>query len=241
EHDPPIFLTDGNTDSCLDVSAAACARAKLAWVADHAPRGAALLDVGANFGHFVREAASMYDAVGIEPSATGVAWARAHLGTSLELGTIDDERPDFVHRFAAVTMFDVIEHVPDAGRALARVRQCLAPGGRLFITTPDTGSLVARALGGRWYHYDLVQHVALFNRRNLTQLLQQVGFAVRAARTFGRTYRLSYIEERLRHMGATSAFWRAVHAAAVPLRLAPHGRVPLNLGDVMGLVAEVRS
>ncbi|MGH9349279.1 MAG: hypothetical protein ACRD26_18645, partial [Vicinamibacterales bacterium] len=33
EHDPPIFLTDGNTDYYLDESAADSARAKLAWVA----------------------------------------------------------------------------------------------------------------------------------------------------------------------------------------------------------------
>ena len=240
EHDPPVFLTDVNHDYYQDDDMVDSARAKLAWVATHAPGPAPLLDVGANFGHFVREAAAMYEAVGLEPSPTCVASARASFGIALERGSIDADRPEFEDRFRVVTMFDVIEHVPDARRALERVRHFLASDGRLFITTPDSGSVTARVLGNRWYHYDLVQHVALFNRRNLTALLDQTGFAVESIRTFGRRYRLSYVEQRFEFMARSSALWRLAHLAVRPFRLVRHRHIRVNLGDVMGVVARVR-
>jgi SAM-dependent methyltransferase len=44
----------------------------------------------------------------------------------------------FPHRsFDAVTMFDVIEHVPDHRLALAEARRVLVPGGALLLSTPN--------------------------------------------------------------------------------------------------------
>lgn len=241
EHDPPIFVTDGNTDYYLDDSAFDNARTKVAWVAEHVPTGAMLLDIGANFGHFLREAASRYRVIGIEPSPIAVSWACRKLGVPIEVGSIHDTRPDLEGRFDAITMFDVIEHVADPRGALERARRLLAPHGRLFVTTPDAASLAARVFGKRWYHYDLVQHVSLFNRRNLSRLLEEVGFTVMAFRTFGRIYRISYVRERLGYLAKSSLVWRAAHAATSPLSVMADRRVSINLGDVLGIVAEARA
>jgi SAM-dependent methyltransferase len=40
-------------------------------------------------------------------------------------------------RFDAVTMFDVIEHVPDDARAMAEALRVLRPGGALLVSTPN--------------------------------------------------------------------------------------------------------
>ena len=40
----------------------------------------------------------------------------------------------------------------------------------LVIVTPDIGSLAARIMGGRWWHYR-VAHINFFNRRSLAWLL----------------------------------------------------------------------
>ncbi len=58
---------------------------------------------------------------------------------------------------------------PDA--FLAVLERFLAPGGMLVIVTPDIGSLAARLMGGRWWHYR-VAHVNFFNRRSLGRLLR---------------------------------------------------------------------
>jgi 2-polyprenyl-3-methyl-5-hydroxy-6-metoxy-1,4-benzoquinol methylase len=235
ESDQPIFATE--RDYYLDESAVEAARAKRDWVARFVPQGGALLDVGANYGHFLQQAQDRFDAVGIEPSATVVAWGREHLGVRLEQGSIEADNPAFVGRFDVITLFDVIEHLPDPRAALERCRRYLKPGGRLFITTPDTGALAARLLGTHWYYIDIVEHISLFSAANLTRLLGECGFRVIERRTFGRTYRLSYIERRLGQLSRESVLLRAAHVASLPLRLAGGVRVPISAGDLMGVVA----
>ena len=212
---------------------------KLAWVARFVPAGGRLLDVGANFGYFAKAASARYETSGLEPGPGLVAWGREHLHAPIEVGSIYDDRPGFLDRFDAIAMFDVLEHLPDPRTALERCRAWLKPGGRLFITTPDSDSLVARLLGSHWHYVDLIEHIALVGRTNLARLLDETGFSVVDRRTIGRRYRLSYIERRLGELAAAGApALKLAHLAARPLRLASRARVTINLGDVMGVVAQ---
>ena len=235
ESDQPIFATEH--DYYLDETAVDAARAKRDWVGRFVRQGGTLLDVGANYGHFLQQAQDRFDAVGIEPSATVVAWGREHLGVRLERGSIEADNPAYVGRFDAITLFDVIEHLPDPRAALERCRRYLKGDGHLFITTPDTGAPFARLLGTHWYYIDIVEHISLFSAANLTRLLHECGFCVLERRTFGRTYRLTYIERRLRQLSRESLLLRGAHLASLPLRLAGNARVRIGAGDLMGLVA----
>jgi SAM-dependent methyltransferase len=237
EDETPFFMTPAYADYYRDESAIDAARMKVAWVAAYVTPGSRVLDVGANVGFFVRHASERFHATGVEPSAAAVAWGRAHLDADLQVGSIDVDDAAFVGRCDAVTMFDVIEHLEDPRAALARCRNYLTPGGHLFITTPDSGSLVARLLGSRWYYIDVIQHLALFSVANLSRLLTESGFEVISTRTVGRRYRFSYIARRLDELSAGNAVLRIAAVAAAPLRLWPRARVPLNFGDVMGVVA----
>ncbi|MEQ1731314.1 MAG: class I SAM-dependent methyltransferase [Vicinamibacterales bacterium] len=230
-----MFTDMAQSDYYQDDSAVDAARDKLRWVATCVAPGGRLLDVGANVGIFAREAAASYDALGIEPGRRTVEWGRMHLGAPLEVGTIDQSRADFRGRFNAITLFDVIEHLAEPRRALEQCRDYLAPGGHLFITTPDSGSVMARLLGSQWYYIDMLEHVSLFNRTNLGRLLRETGLAPVAFRTIGRQYRLSYIERRLRELSRDTPMLSVAHLLALPLRWASEGRVRLNLGDVMGV------
>jgi 2-polyprenyl-3-methyl-5-hydroxy-6-metoxy-1,4-benzoquinol methylase len=236
ESDTPVFAGDEQADYYRDEGAVEAASEKLAWVRRFVPRGAALLDVGANFGLFVTAAAGELDATGIEPSAAIVARARA-AGAPLEVGSIDEADPRFEGRFDVVTLFDVIEHLSDPDAALRRCHGYLKPGGHLFITTPDLGSVMARVLGRHWYYVDFDEHVALFTRDHLRTVLGRTGFTVLAERTIGRRYRLSYIHRRLAFLGRESAALRAAAAAAAVLTVLPPWHLRINLGDVAGIVA----
>jgi 2-polyprenyl-3-methyl-5-hydroxy-6-metoxy-1,4-benzoquinol methylase len=238
--DEELDLYAQDRDYYRDEGAVEAAGEKLEWVARFAPAGGRLLDVGANVGLFVRQAMARFDALGIEPNAATVAWARQTLGAAVDAGSILEEVPQHVGRFDAVTMFDVIEHLEDPAAALRQCRRYLAPGGKLFVTTPDTGSLAARLLGRGWYYVDLDQHISMFSTANLSRVFEAEGFRVIERRTFGRRYRFSYIERRLRDLSHQSALLRLAHAVALPLRLAPRWRIAINLGDVAGIVAEAR-
>jgi 2-polyprenyl-3-methyl-5-hydroxy-6-metoxy-1,4-benzoquinol methylase len=236
--DDELNLFAPDADYYRDETAVGAADEKLEWVGRFVPAGGRLLDVGANVGTFVRAAMARFDTVGIEPNSAAVAWARQHLGATVEPGSIFTEVPSYVGAFDGVTLFDVIEHLDAPVPALQQCRRYLAPGGRLFVTTPDMASLGARLLGRDWYYIDIEQHVSMFSTANLTRLLQAQGFRVVARRTFGRQYRFSYIERRLRDLSRESALLRVARILAAPLRLAPERRVAINLGDVVGIVAE---
>lgn len=236
--DEELDLFGPEGDYYRDATAGEAAQAKLAWVTRFAP-GGRLLDVGANVGTFVRQARDRFDAIGIEPNAKTVMWAKDHAGAAVELGSIFTEVPAWVGRFDVITLFDVIEHVENPAAALRQCRRYLAPGGRLFVTTPDMGSAGARLLGRHWYYIDVEQHISMFSAANLTRLLSSHGFRVIDRRTFGRRYRFSYIERRLKDLSSESPLLRLAHTLALPLRLAPDRQVALNLGDVVGLAADV--
>lgn len=241
EQDPPIFFTEGNADYYLDESNLWNAKAKVAWVREFVPVGTELIDIGASFGHFTAAARVFWQVTGLEPSRAAARWAGEQLGVHLQVGSIYDERQDLTGRFDVATMWDVIEHLPDPSRALESVRRCLKREGTLCLTTPDAGSIVARLMGRHWHYLDLQQHIALFDEGNLTRLLEGAGFRIRAIRSFGRIYRVSYVRERIKYLARTSVVWRLLGAVSWPgLALAPH-RLTINLGDVIGIAAEVSS
>ncbi len=233
------FFSD-QADYYLDESAVEAAQAKRDWVAHYVLPGARLLDVGANLGLFVREASTLFRASGIEPSESVVEWARREVGADVEVGSIEGGIERFHGQMDVVTLFDVLEHLPDPDRALQQCHRLLRPGGHLFLTTPDAGSLMSRLLGRQWYYVDMDEHVVLLTRENVRTVLQRTGFEPLEARTIGRSYRFSYVRRRLQFLGSQAPLLRAAYAATWPLSAWPSTRVTLDFGDVMGLVARRR-
>ena len=160
-----------------------------------APPGSSLLDVGAASGIFLNLARRAgYDVAGIEPSARLVADAERLYGLKVFRG--DAEQFPVGRKFDAVTLLDVLEHVTDPGAFLGTVGRFLAPNGMLVIVTPDIGSLAARFMGGRWWHYRAA-HVNFFNRRSLERLLAAHGFAIVLRKRFAWNFSAYYLLTRL--------------------------------------------
>ncbi len=96
-----------------------------------------LLDVGTGIGQFLSLARNDYSEVyGTEVSATAVEIAREKYGLSLFHGTIDDLVPQG-RTFDNITLFHVLEHVPDPKAMLKTCHALLVPGGCLVIAVPN--------------------------------------------------------------------------------------------------------
>ncbi len=240
EGETPIFLQDGNEQYYLDETNLTSCRQKLEWVSDHVPRGAKLLDAGANFGHFLSVARERFEAVGVELSQAAVAWSKEHFGVDNHAASVYDLPAALAGPYDAVTLFDVIEHVPQPREALTAMHRVLAPGGHLFLSTPNAGSLVARAMGSRWHYLDPIQHIVLFNPANLSRMLEDAGFEVLGTRSLGHHYRIGYVLDRLAYLHDHGLVGRATSIAKKVGRPAAKQTVYLNLGDVMGVHARKR-
>ena len=143
-----FYSQPGKYDSWLEESAA---RDRL-WkrrlkVLRSTRKPGTLLDVGTGIGQFLWVARDSYSSVqGTEVSSVAIAIAKEKYGLDLLQGTIDD----FVGQGRAydnITVFHVLEHVPDPKGLLQACHSLLAPGGVLVVAVPnELNSLRARVV-----------------------------------------------------------------------------------------------
>lgn len=167
---------------------------KLVKLIAHRGDGKRLLDVGAGTGMLVERAISVgYRAEGVEPSR----WCQeqaAKRGLPVHLGGFP--HPAAQGPYDAVTLIDVVEHVPAPIPLLSAIAKVLKPDGQLLIVTPDVGSFVAGLLGWRWWHYR-VAHVGYFDRSTLRRALQASGLEVIRSGRPGWYFSADYLTERV--------------------------------------------
>lgn len=104
-----------------------------------------LLDVGAGIGQFLAVARDSYSEVhGTEVSSTAIQIAKEKYNLQLFQGTIEDI--DMARTFANVTLFHVLEHVPDPKSVLRKCHSLLSPEGILVIAVPNEVSSMRSSL-----------------------------------------------------------------------------------------------
>jgi 2-polyprenyl-3-methyl-5-hydroxy-6-metoxy-1,4-benzoquinol methylase len=163
-----------------------------------APGNGRLLDVGAAAGFFVEQARiAGWNAEGLEPNRWAVEYACDRLGLPVRLGSLDEvQYPDAT--FAAVTLWEVIEHVPSPRAFIREIARILQPGGLLALSTPDAGSAVAKLSGRRWLGWKKVpEHLFFFDRATLRRLLEDEGFEILSSRYVSLAVRAGYALDRL--------------------------------------------
>lgn len=162
------------------------------------PHGRSLLDVGAGIGLLTTEAlARGLRSDGVEPSRWCVETAAKTNRVSLLCGTLEECR-DRLGEYDLVMMVDVIEHTVEPLRLIQEGASRLAPGGLLFIVTPDISSPLARLMGRWWWHHR-VGHVCYFTRGAMHRALEESGLELVAEPYVGWRFPVTYLFARLQH------------------------------------------
>ncbi|NLN74771.1 MAG: class I SAM-dependent methyltransferase [Armatimonadetes bacterium] len=136
-----------------------------------------LLDIGCSLGYFVEAAnARAWQASGIEISPHAAEYAR-ELGLDVKTGILEDA--DYsAASFDCVTMWDVLEHVPDPTAHMLEVNRILVDGGLVVLGTPDLGHFRFRVGRENWRHLKPSEHIYYFDKSSITRLLNKTGFEV---------------------------------------------------------------
>ena len=119
----------------------------------YAPSTDRLLDVGCGKGQFVRLArARGWDAWGVELDEGACRHAREQLGLETVLnGSLDS--PSLPESFDAITLWDVIEHVPDPVGLLREAAAKLRTGGIIAVRTANIRSWAFDKHRARWWAF----------------------------------------------------------------------------------------
>lgn len=143
------------------------------------PAGGRVLEVGCGAGQFIRAIKYIrpeLDCAGCDISGEAIRAARAQ-GGGVAYDEVKNSRlPYSDDYFAAVLIFDVLEHVPDPGVLLHEVRRVLAPQGVLQAFVPCEGDATSL-----WHWLDrlglkrdltkkFAGHINYFSRQSLNSL-----------------------------------------------------------------------
>lgn len=152
-----------------------------------------LLDIGCGSG-FVLELAQRRgwkDPRGAEPSADAVAKADPAIRAQI---VQDVMRPGLFEpeSFDAITLFQVLDHMPDPGALLTECLNVLRPGGVILAFNHNAAAWSARLLKERSPIID-VEHTYLYTPDTMRRLFSGVGFEVDSVDGVRNTYSTAYL------------------------------------------------
>ena len=129
-----------------------------------------LLDIGCLTGHFMEVATNYgWDCTGIELHTKAYNFCKS---SNLNVYNRPLDKINFENNyFDAITMWDVLEHLPNPKKVLSTINHILKSNGILLILVPNGGSLAARILREQCNMFNGCQHINLFSLPTIELLL----------------------------------------------------------------------
>lgn len=135
-----------------------------------------ILDVGTSYGFFLDVARKRgWETYGIEKNIPAVRYAREKLGLNISEGTTEEAQfPE--NFFDVITLWDVLEHIPDPTTFLRRLKTVLKRDGLVCIQSPNIESLIADYKKERWDWLTPNDHLSHFSPSTLRAILGKTGY-----------------------------------------------------------------
>lgn len=195
-----------------------------------------LLDVGCFAGFFLEIAKKKgWKTYGIEPSSWAATIAKKKginiLGRDIEGARLKQ------NSFDAITLWDVIEHLPNPQKVIKIIHKALKRDGVVALGTPNIESLLSKILKDH-YPYLIRMHIILYSPQTLRKLLEENGFKVLHISTYGRLYPLGYVVDRIRtNKFIFSTIKKIIHSYPIISNFVVH----INLRDEFVIIAKKTS
>lgn len=194
-----------------------------------------ILDVGCATGFFLQVAKDRgWEPYGVDVSIEALVEAQRGPNIPVVQGTL--ERASFRDDcFDAITMFDVIEHLPDPIQVLREAHRILKENGILVICTPDVESFSARLMGRNWPHLKPSEHLYYFSKNTLPRMLDRAGFHVLEATGIAKTLTPRYLYTEL---ARTNPILSRLLRAFSSLLLITERAVHIRVGEMMAIASK---
>jgi len=140
-----------------------------------------ILDIGCGTGDFLSACEnSGWSVSGIEPNKK----AKSIALKKIELVNIEDDIEDLlgnqnnIYQFDVITMWHVLEHVPNLSEYILSLKKLLKPNGTLIIAVPNYKSYDAQYYGKFWAAYDVPRHLWHFSQKSIQLLFLKYDFQI---------------------------------------------------------------
>ena len=142
------------------------------------PSGSRILDIGCGKGAFLDIAKKDgWDVTGIEPTLRSAEYAKKTYDINvITTGLLESHLDDA--SFNAITMWHVLEHLPNPNLNFKTIYNILSNNGLLIVAVPNIGSFQSKLGKNRWFHLDPPRHITHFTPSVLSGLLESNGFRV---------------------------------------------------------------
>jgi ubiquinone/menaquinone biosynthesis C-methylase UbiE len=128
-----------------------------------------LLDIGAGTGDFLVAAKNDgWQTLGIEPNVKAKTIA-INKGVYFADNLSDLES----YSFDVITLWHVLEHVPNLEEYLKELKRLLKPSGKIIIAVPNFKSFDANFYGRHWAAYDVPRHIWHFSKTSIDKLFAE--------------------------------------------------------------------
>ncbi|WP_026977288.1 class I SAM-dependent methyltransferase [Flavobacterium tegetincola] len=147
---------------------------KLKVIEQFQPEKGALLDIGAGTGHFLDLAQkNNWTVTGIEPNegARKVASDKGIIFAT-DIQSLEN------NSFDVITMWHVLEHVPDLDEQVKQLKRILKPNGTIVIAVPNFRSFDAKYYKRHWAAFDVPRHLWHFSKKSIKVLFQEKNMTV---------------------------------------------------------------
>ena len=163
-----ISHTDGNKslfEKMYQFVKSIALKNKLKLINSQSPKGR-ILDIGAGVGDFLSVCKNDgWQTIGIEPSDKAKNIAKSK-GVSFVENLSELEN----HSFDIITMWHVLEHVPNLEEQITELKRLIKPNGTVIIAVPNFKSFDAKHYGQFWAAFDVPIHLWHFSKTAIQKL-----------------------------------------------------------------------
>jgi 2-polyprenyl-3-methyl-5-hydroxy-6-metoxy-1,4-benzoquinol methylase len=133
------------------------------------PAKGRILDIGAGTGDFLSVAKKNgWQTIGVEPSDKAKA-----IALKKEVSFVEDTAELEKQSFDVITMWHVLEHVPNLDNQIKELKRLLKPNGSLIVAVPNFKSFDAKYYGAFWAAYDVPIHFWHFSKKAIKALFEK--------------------------------------------------------------------
>ncbi len=168
-----------------------------------------LLDIGCGTGDFLKVAKdNQWTVFGIEPNGHARAIANKKTNNAVfDSAHLETLAP---RSFDVITLWHVLEHLPNLEAHIARFESLLKPNGRLVIAVPNYKSFDAHYYKQFWAAFDVPRHLWHFSQTAIAKLVHQSNLTVQeTVPMIFDAYYVSLLSEKYKRgwMNPFKAFW----------------------------------